>query len=131
APRPPAATADTSTPLKFEEPRWNNREQWLVSKDIVHEPLIDQPDFDSAQQMLTRRARTATSPKRAHRSRHPYIFKSLVFCGICERKMQGQHSHGVAYYRCRFPQEYALANRVDHPRNVILREETLINPLDT
>ncbi|TBL44928.1 recombinase family protein [Verrucosispora sp. SN26_14.1] len=111
--------------------RWNNREQWLVSKDIVHEPLIDQPNFDNVQQMLTRRARTATSPKRAHRSRHPYIFKSLVFCGICERKMQGQHSHGVAYYRCRFPQEYALANRVDHTRNVILREETLINPLDT
>ena len=111
--------------------RWNNRDQWLVSKDIVHEPLIDQTDFDNAQQMLTRRARTATAPKRAHRSRHPYVFKSLVFCGVCERKMQGQHSHGVAYYRCRFPQEYALANRVDHPRNVILREETLINPLDT
>ncbi|MEU4780236.1 hypothetical protein [Micromonospora sp. NPDC023633] len=24
---------------------------------------------------------------------------------MCGRKMQGQHSHGVAYYRCRFPQE--------------------------
>jgi hypothetical protein len=45
--------------------------------------------------------------------------------------MQGQHSHETAYYRCRFPQEYALANRVDHPRNVIMREETLILPLDT
>jgi site-specific DNA recombinase len=81
--------------------------------------------------MLSIRARTATSPKRAHRSRHPYIFKSLVVCGICERKMQGQHAHGVAYYRCRFPQEYALANKVDHPRNVILREDMLIKPLDT
>jgi site-specific DNA recombinase len=81
--------------------------------------------------MLTRRARTATAPKRAHRSRHPYIFKSLVFCGICERKMQGQHSHGVAYYRCRYPQEYALANHIEHPRNVIMREEILIPPLDT
>ncbi|MEU7997588.1 zinc ribbon domain-containing protein [Micromonospora sp. NPDC049060] len=81
--------------------------------------------------MLHRRARTATSPKRTHRSRHPYIFKSLVHCGICGRKMQGQHSHGVAYYRCRFPQEYALANKVDHPRNVIMREDVLIKPLDT
>jgi site-specific DNA recombinase len=45
--------------------------------------------------------------------------------------MQGQHSHGVAYYRCRFPQEYALANKVDHPRNVIMREDLLIKPLDT
>ena len=45
--------------------------------------------------------------------------------------MQGQHSHGVAYYRCRYPLEYALANQIDHPRNVIMREEALIQPLDT
>jgi hypothetical protein len=44
--------------------------------------------------------------------------------------MQGQHSHGVGYYRCRFPQEYALANSLEHPRNVYLREEALIDPLD-
>jgi hypothetical protein len=45
--------------------------------------------------------------------------------------MQGQHSHGVAYYRCRFPQEYALASKINHPRNVIMREDILITPLDT
>ena len=111
--------------------RWNDRDQWLVSKDIVHEPLVSPADFDRVQETLSRRARTATSPRRVHRSRHPYVFKSLVFCGVCGRKMQGQHSHGVAYYRCRFPQEYAVANKVDHPRNVIMREEALITPLDT
>jgi hypothetical protein len=36
----------------------------------------------------------------------------------------------VAYYRCRFPQEYALANRVAHPSNVYLREDVLVEPLD-
>ncbi|GHJ54321.1 hypothetical protein Nm8I071_36280 [Nonomuraea sp. TT08I-71] len=36
-----------------------------------------------------------------------------------------------AYYRCRFPQEYALANEVEHPRNVYLREDALTDPLDT
>jgi hypothetical protein len=45
--------------------------------------------------------------------------------------MQGLHAHEVAYYRCRFPQEYALTNKITHPRNVILREDTLIQPLDT
>jgi hypothetical protein len=45
--------------------------------------------------------------------------------------MQGQHSHGVAYYRCSYPEEYALANNIDLPRNVIMREETLIRPVDT
>jgi hypothetical protein len=44
--------------------------------------------------------------------------------------MQAQHSHGVAYYRCRYPQEYALTNKINHPRNEIMREETLIKPLD-
>jgi hypothetical protein len=43
--------------------------------------------------------------------------------------MQGQHAHGVAYYRCRYPQEYALSNKISHPKNVIMREELLITPL--
>ena len=67
-------------------------------------------EFERVQDLLTTRARTATAPKRANRSRHPYVFKSLVFCGICGRKMQGQHAHGAAYYRCRFPKEYARAS---------------------
>jgi hypothetical protein len=29
------------------------------------------------------------------------------------------------YYQCRFPAEYALANRVQHPVNVYLREDQL------
>ncbi|MFI5755080.1 hypothetical protein [Streptomyces sp. NPDC051569] len=45
--------------------------------------------------------------------------------------MQGQQSHHEAYYRCRFPEEYALANHVEHPRNVFLREADLIRPLDS
>lgn len=45
--------------------------------------------------------------------------------------MQGQYNHSDAYYRCRFPQEYGLANQVDHPRNVYLREDALTDPLDT
>ncbi|PWU57001.1 hypothetical protein DLE60_25320 [Micromonospora globispora] len=57
--------------------RWNQRDRWVTSNELVHEPLIQQADFDRVQDMLGRRARTATAPKRAHRSRHPYIFKSL------------------------------------------------------
>jgi site-specific DNA recombinase len=34
-------------------------------------------------------------------------------------------------YRCRFPSEYALANKVDHPRNVYLREAVVLRPIDT
>ncbi|MFD7898301.1 hypothetical protein [Streptomyces sp. NPDC059743] len=45
--------------------------------------------------------------------------------------MQGQQSHHEPYYRCRFPEEYALANRIQHPRNVFLREADVIGPLDS
>jgi site-specific DNA recombinase len=98
---------------------------------LSHEPIVNDDDFTRAQQQLTRRARVKDTPHKPHPTRHPYVFKSLLYCGTCNRKMQGQHSHDVAYYRCRYPQEYALANRVDHPKNVIMREDTLITPLDT
>ncbi len=39
--------------------------------------------------------------------------------------MQGQWVNQAPYYRCRFAAEYALANKVDHPRNVYLREGAL------
>ena len=73
-------------------------DQWVASKRVVHDPLIDEEAFDRVQDTLTRRARTGTAPQRTYRSRHPYVFKSLIRCGVCGRKMQGQHSHGVAYY---------------------------------
>lgn len=44
--------------------------------------------------------------------------------------MQGHWSHDQAYYRCRFPDQYAPANRIRHPRNVHLRESWVIPPLD-
>jgi site-specific DNA recombinase len=65
-----------------------------------------------------------------HRSRHPYPLKGLVYCALCQRRMQGQRSNGEAYYRCRYALEYALANKINHPRNVYLRERDVLTPLD-
>ena len=44
--------------------------------------------------------------------------------------MQGSYNHGLAHYRCRYPSEYAVVNEVDHPRNVYLREDAVVGPLD-
>ena len=109
--------------------RWNPTSKWITSEAVVHEPLISDEAFEEAQKRIRSHGRETTQRK-PHVSRHPYLFKSLIFCGLCTRRMQGQHSHGVAYYRCRYPQEYALANRIDHPRSVIMREDLLITPLD-
>jgi site-specific DNA recombinase len=44
--------------------------------------------------------------------------------------MQSHWSNGAPYYRCRFPAEYALANQVQHPRNVNLREDAVLGHVD-
>jgi site-specific DNA recombinase len=67
---------------------------------------------------------------RPHRSKHDYVLRGLLYCGVCGRKMQGHWANQAPYYRCRFPVEYALANKLEHPRNVTLRQDTLLPPLD-
>lgn len=110
--------------------RWNTRDKWVISTDITHPPLIDDDTFGQVQALLSRRARAVDRQERQRRTRNPYVFRGMIYCAACQRRMQGQYNHGAAYYRCRFPQEYALANEVEHPRNVYLREDALSDPLD-
>ncbi len=51
-------------------------------------------------------------------------------CGLCQRRLQGQWVRGEAYYRCRYPTEYAHSAHLDHPSNVYLRETDLVAKLD-
>lgn len=44
--------------------------------------------------------------------------------------MQGQQSKRALYYRCRFPAEHGLANKLEHPRNIYLAEREMLSPLD-
>jgi site-specific DNA recombinase len=45
--------------------------------------------------------------------------------------MQGQWINSAPYYRCRFPAEYALANKVSYPRNVYLRQDAFDTAVNT
>jgi hypothetical protein len=47
--------------------------------------------------------------------------------GVVRHSWNNQQAH----YRCRFPSEYAIANKVDHPVTVYLREDAILGPLDT
>jgi site-specific DNA recombinase len=58
------------------------------------------------------------------------VDRGLLYCGLCDRRMQGHWANEPPYYRCRYPEEYALANRVLHPRNVYLREVDIVPKLD-
>jgi hypothetical protein len=44
--------------------------------------------------------------------------------------MQGSWNNGKPHYRCVYPTEYGLANHVQHPRSVYLREDQIVPRLD-
>lgn len=44
--------------------------------------------------------------------------------------MQSHWANAAPYYRCRLPAEYALANHVEHPLSVSLREDAIIGHVD-
>ena len=109
--------------------RWNPATAWVWSDDTAHPEIIDPETFTQAQQILAGRGRGPGDLKRP-RTRQPYALRGALYCGACDRKMQGHTTRGVTYYRCRFPQEYALANTVSHPTNVYVREDVILPALD-
>jgi site-specific DNA recombinase len=119
-----------STPTNDPHSPRNDQDKWIYSEEIVHPPVIDDQTFQRAQELLTAR-RGIQGPHKPHRSKHAYALRGLLFCGVCGRRMQGHWANAAPYYRCRFPSEYALANRLRHPPNVTLRQDALLESLDT
>ena len=109
--------------------RWNTRGTWVYSEHPVHEALVPIEDFERAQEVLAARGRGPTT-HRPHRTRRPYALRGVLHCGVCDRKMQGNWNNDQAYYRCRFPNEYALANKINHPKVVYLREADILVTID-
>jgi site-specific DNA recombinase len=102
--------------------RWNDQGKWITSEEITHPPIIDDETFRRAQDVLAARGR-GPSQHMPRSTGRVYAFVGAIFCGVCQRRMQGHWINSAAYYRCRFPSEYALANKISHPRNVYLRED--------
>jgi DNA invertase Pin-like site-specific DNA recombinase len=102
--------------------RWNEAGKWIYSDDIAQPPVLTDDTFRRAQDILAARGRGPCQHK-PHQASRAYAFAGTIFCGVCQRRMQGQWINQAPYYRCRFPAEYALANKVSHPRNVYLRED--------
>jgi site-specific DNA recombinase len=110
--------------------RWNDSASWIFSDEIVHPPVISQDTFNQAQDVLAGRRHHA-GPRERLRTRHAYVLGGRFLCGICDRKMQAHWANEIAYYRCRFHAEYALANKISHPRNIFVRERDVLPALDT
>ena len=108
--------------------RWNPADQWIFSDKIVHPPIISKETFDQAQAILA--GRGSRTPHKQHARARSYTLRGILLCGLCDRRMTGNWNNGEAYYRCRYPAEYALANDVSHPRTVYLREAELTGQLN-
>jgi site-specific DNA recombinase len=109
--------------------RWNDTSKWLWSEKIVQPPIIDRETFDQVQAIVAGRAH-APAQHKPHRAKRPYALRGCLWCALCGRRMQSHWAHDTAYYRCRFAAEYALANHVDHPLSVTVREDAVIGRVD-
>jgi site-specific DNA recombinase len=107
--------------------RWNRTSEWVWSEHQTHPAIVDPDTFDAAQDVFAGAQRSAV---RKERTRHPYVLSGLVRCSQCGRKMQASWNHGHAYYRCKFPTEYAVAEG-QHGKTVYVREAAIVPGLDT
>ncbi|MFC5814148.1 recombinase family protein [Nonomuraea harbinensis] len=110
--------------------KWNPESQWVWSEKIVHEPIVDTETFERVQKLLSANGRPAVERK-PRSSPRPYVLRGLLHCGVCNRRMEGSWNNGRTHYRCKFPTEYALANKIEHPRTVYVREDQILGELDT
>jgi site-specific DNA recombinase len=109
--------------------RWNTKQDWIWSAEVVHEPLITEETFQRTQTIMAARGRYPAERK-VRTTTKEYALRGLVLCGLCGRKMQAHWTNDKAHYRCRYPAEYAKSRALDHPSNVYLREDLLLPKLD-
>lgn len=61
---------------------------------------------------------------------HPYLFRGLITCGLCDRKMVGNPNHGRLYYRCTASRDYVRQHQLSHPPALYLREDIITAPVN-
>jgi site-specific DNA recombinase len=109
--------------------RWNPNDKWIWSEQMVHQPLVTMEEFEQVQQIMAARSHSPVLHK-PHRSKHEYALRGCVFCGVCHRRMEGLWANRAPCYRCRFPEQYAIANKIDHPKNITIRKDAILPRLD-
>jgi site-specific DNA recombinase len=108
--------------------RWNPEHKWVRSDQPAHPQIISEDDFGHAQAVLAERG--SKTQHKPHSRPRAYALRGVLHCGLCGRKMSAQMNNDQVYYRCRYPAEYALANRVDHPKTVYVREADVLGDVD-
>lgn len=91
--------------------RWRTAENWVTSGDQSHPSLVDQGLWGRVQAaMASRDPKMPQGTPRATPGRYPLA--GLITCQQCGRRMQGSHTRGHPFYRCRLSNsDYAAAPR--------------------
>ena len=108
--------------------RWNGDAAWVWSQEMSHEPLVSPEEVEEVRARLRATARRSAD-RRPRSTPRPYMLRSLIFCGLCDRRMQGTWNNGKPHYRCQFPNQYASTND-RHPKAVYVREALVVPAVD-
>ncbi|WP_085067373.1 recombinase family protein [Catenuloplanes japonicus] len=94
----------------------NPREDWEISTEIAHPPLVSEADFLAVQQITA-------LPQPDDGNSNRYQLTGLIICGICSRRADGHWVHGRASYRCRHGHNSASNATPGRPKNLYIRED--------
>jgi site-specific DNA recombinase len=108
--------------------RWNGEDQWIYSEQIVHPQIISEQTFQRVRDLMA--VPILPGERKLRPSRHSYMFRGLLRCGLCDRRMQGHQANGEPYDRCRPSIGTASVHDPDHPRHITVRQSDIVGPLD-
>ncbi len=99
--------------------RWNLPAGWVISHRPAHPALVSEADFIAAQDASAPRGPAGPATRR-------YLLAGLLRCGVCGRRLESAWSNGKPAYRCRHGYTSATRPEPDRPRNLYIREDTIM-----
>ena len=99
--------------------RWDLPAGWVISARPAHPALVSEADFVAAQDASAPRGPAGTATRR-------YLLAGLLVCGTCGRRLESAWSNGKPAYRCRHGYTSAVTPDPARPRNLYIREDTIL-----
>lgn len=107
--------------------RINPPGDWVWSEEPAHPAIISREEYDAVRWVAAHNMRSRRGDLSAEtaegRGRAVYLYRGRLRCGLCGRRMWGNHRRTSTYYSCQ-PKGRA-ASIHDHPANVYLNEKRL------
>jgi len=99
--------------------RWNLPAGWVISARPAHPALVSEADFIAAQDASAPRGPAGPAARQ-------YLLAGLLRCGDCGRRLESAWSNGKPAYRCRHGYTSATRPNPGRPRNLYIREDTIM-----